>query len=130
MHPAYFDTRFRLDHPVAEWPETFIVLTAYAPTGQRWTDEENARADRELERALRERSPWVVRMTGYAPDTGHAEPGWGCTLGFDEACDLGNDFQQDALYLVEADTLFVSYCDARRAPVRVGPFRERVDGIR
>ena len=134
MHPAYFDVRFRTPRPVPEWPDVFVILTGWATTGERWTPAENDRADRRLERALKavptadpDSEPWLQRITGYAPDTGHAEPGWAAAVPFDEACDLGRDFRQDALYVVRSDTLYVSYCDARRALIPVGSFRSRLD---
>ena len=136
MHPAYFDVRFRTPEPEAPWPEAFVILTAYATTGEAWTEEQNRDADRRLEEALRSRAPhgstsaWddLRRVTGFSPDTGHAEPGWAVALPFHEACDLGEDFRQDALYVVKGDVLFVSYCDERRGLVRVGFFRDRLEG--
>ena len=136
MHPAYFDIRFRTPDPEGAWPESFVILTAYATTGETWTEAENRSADRRLEELLRSRvgsepaDGWggPRRVTGFAPDTGHAEPGWAAALPFQEACDLGERFLQDALYVVEGDALYVSYCDERRGLVRVGSFRERLEG--
>lgn len=125
MHPAYFETRFRTPTPVLSWPASFAIVTAHATTGTSWSAEENEQADLRLQAALGDR--WRERITGYSPETGHAEPGWAVTLAFHEACDLGARFHQDAVYLVESGTLFVSYCDTRRALVRVGPFMERLD---
>ena len=44
----------------------------------------------------------------------------------EEACDLGHQYLQDALYHVRGDQLFVTYCDQKRALVPVGNFRERL----
>lgn len=127
MHPAYFETRFRTERPVRSWPDAFVILTACATTGSSWSEETNAAADQRLAGALRARGLDPLRVVGYSPTTGHAEPGWACALDFDEACDLGVAFRQDALYVVRGDTLSVSYCDARRGQVPVGSFRARVD---
>ncbi|MEX2465337.1 MAG: DUF3293 domain-containing protein [Gemmatimonadota bacterium] len=126
MHPAYFETRFRTPDPVATWPDAFVIVSAYATTGASWSEDENRRADERLEGALG--SSWRRRVTGYSLSTGHAEPGWAAVLPFDDACDLGARFRQDAIYLVQADDLFVTHCDERRALVRVGSFRQRLDG--
>jgi hypothetical protein len=107
------------------WPASFAIITAHATTGTSWSAEENERADLRLQDALADR--WCERITGYSPRTGHAEPGWAVVLPFHEACDLGARFQQDAIYLVASDDLFVSYCDERRALVRVGSFMDRLD---
>lgn len=125
MHPEYFETRFRTARPVRSWPAAFAIITAHATTGTSRLPEENERADLRLKAALGGR--WHERITGYSPVTGHAEPGWAVMLPFHEACDLGARFQQDAIYLVESDDLFVSHCDERRGLVRVGSFKERLD---
>ncbi len=125
MHFAYFETRFRTPGPVPSWPAMFAIVTAYATTGASWPTEENEQADALLEDALGDR--WRERITGYSPTTGHAEPGWAVALPFDDACDLGARFHQDAVYLIEEDDLFVSYCDERREMVRVGSFMDRLD---
>jgi hypothetical protein len=127
MHPAYFDTRFRTERAVRSWPDAFVILTAYATTGSSWSEEANAAADQRLEAVLRARGLAPVRIVGYSPTTGHAEPGWACPLDFDQACDLGISFHQDALYVVHGDTLSVSHCDKRRGLVPVGSFRDRLD---
>jgi hypothetical protein len=126
MHPAYFETRFRTPVPVDDWPPSFVIVSAHATTGESWSDEENARADARLEAEVAT-AGWHQRITGYSPATGHAEPGWAVVLPFDEACDLGLRFRQDAIYLVRSGELLVSHCDERRALVRVGGFDERLD---
>ena len=126
MHPAYFETHFRTHGHDAEWPPEFVIISAYATTGEQWPVERNVAADQELEAQLRKQSTWLRRVTGYSPITGHAEPSWAAVLPFDVACDLGARFHQDAIYHVADDVLSVSYCDGRRQLVRVGRFRERL----
>ena len=134
MHPAYFEVRFRSPKRWCSWPETFAIVTAYATTGESWSDPENREADRRLADLLRARAggdqePWSPRrLTGFSPTTGHAEPGWAAALSFEEACEVGLRFRQDALYWVEHDALYVSYCDRRRELVPVGSFRDRLEG--
>jgi len=127
MHPAYFETRFRHagDHVI--WPQSFSIITAYATTGEQWTDEENQTADMKLRRELEESHPWIHRITGYSPSTGHAEPGWAVQMSFDLACDTGRRYHQDAIFFVESDQLFVSFCDERRQKTVVGRFIKRLD---
>lgn len=129
VHPAYFETRFRTPASITSWPDEFVIVTAYATTGEAWPAEENERAGRCLDQELRGelRVAWCQRITGYSPTSGHAEPGWAVELPFDDACELGTDFLQDAIYWVRGDELSVSYCDHRRGLVRVGSFRERLD---
>jgi hypothetical protein len=126
MIPEYFETHFLLESPVENWPDEFAVITAFAPTGTQWTDEQNQAADQELEAELNRQLLWKHRLTGYSPVTGHAERGWAVATDFESACDIGQRWQQDAIYFVRLDKLSVSHCDDRRCPVHVGGFRERL----
>lgn len=126
MKPEYFETHFRVGDRNAEWPREFVIVSAYATTGEQWTQEENETADRRLESSLRSRGCWLRRITGYSPRTGHAEPSWASVMSFNAACDLGSEFRQDAIYHVCDDLLSVSFCDERRQLVEVGRFRERL----
>jgi hypothetical protein len=126
MLPGYFKTHFRTPTPVADWPTEFAIVSAYATTGEKWEDHVNQEADRRLEQELKQRGDWFVRITGYSPKTGHAEPSWAVSMPFAEACELGLHFKQDAIYYVTGDSLSVSYCDSRRALVSVGEFRSRL----
>jgi len=128
MNPVYFETRFRLDAQPPRWPDAFVIITAYATTGQSWAEDVNVAADRRLAEQIDLRACWRWRVTGYSPTTGHAEPGWAVAMAWEEACDLGRAFHQDAIYAVESDTLFVTCCDSGRQLISVGPFRERLDG--
>lgn len=126
LHPAYFETQFAVADPAVEFPHEFVIMTAYATTGESWTDQENESADRELEAVLCKTSRLIGRITGFSPSTGHAEPGWAAGIPWQDACDLGLQFRQDAIYVVEGDRLFVTFCDDRRQLVPVGAFRERL----
>jgi hypothetical protein len=123
MHPAYFETRFTTETPVHDWPAAFAIITAFATTGETWSEDENRAADALLASELRAHGVWLTRLTGYSPRTGHTEPGWAVALPFEAACNLGQQFRQDAIYFVQGDELFVSFCDARRGLTRVGRFR-------
>src|SRR5687767_9253903 len=105
MEPAYFEARFLIEAPVDRWPDEFVILNAYATTGETWSREENDTADRRLHDQLAGRSRLLVRITGYSPTTGHGAPGWAAVLPFDEACDLGLHFKHDAIYYIEGDHL-------------------------
>ncbi|MFZ4594504.1 MAG: DUF3293 domain-containing protein [Verrucomicrobiaceae bacterium] len=126
MPHFYFETHFRISDFVPEWPESFIIITAYATTGRQWTDAQNASADRQLEHELKSTGLLVARVTGYSPETGHAEPSWAAGISWQEACDLGVKYKQDAIYVVKNDALFVTFCDERRTLVPIGAFRERL----
>ena len=127
MHPAYLETRFRTDSQPDHWPPAFAIITAFATTGETWSPEQNAAADQALESRLRGTATWLHRLTGYSPSTAHAEPGWAAAISWNDACNLGLEFLQDALYWVDQNQLSVTFCDHRRQPIPVAPFSERLD---
>jgi Protein of unknown function (DUF3293) len=126
MHPPYFETQFRCEPDMKTLPDAFVLITGYATTGEVWPIEINEAADRALESELRERGCLLGRVTGVSPMDGHEEPGWAAELPWDEACELGLRFRQDAIYVITGDELWVTHCDARRHLIHVGPFRVRV----
>jgi len=127
MHPAYFSTLFDPHRYDGEWPNRFAIITAWATTGEHWPIEKCREADERLRARLAAMGVWHRRVTGYAPDGSHAEPGWAAEIGFEEACALGMEFRQIAIYMVEGDDLAVSYCEPeRRGRIAVGEFRDRV----
>lgn len=127
MQTDYFDTRFRLSLPNEELPEEFAIVTAYQTTGQTWSDERNQEATDQLQAELEKAGALLGSVTGYSPRTGHAEPGFAVMLSFEQACDLGLRYEQDALYFISGGTLFVSHCDHRRTLIPVTRFQDRVD---
>ncbi len=132
MHAAYYETRFNAEEPIDDWPAEFAIITAYATTGEQWTDEQNLAADENLRLLLEGASVaipkvWCRRLTGYSPTTGHAEPGWAAALDFATACKVGENFRQDAIYFVSNGWLSVTHCkDGHRELAPVERFADRV----
>lgn len=126
MNLAYFETRFEWQEAGNNWPAEFAIITAYATTGEIWPDSKNQAADRQLEAELHKQPHWLKRITGFSPNTGHAEPGWAVEISPQAACDIGQRYKQDAIYYVIRDILYVSFCDERRALLEIGSFRERI----
>ena len=127
MNPAYFETRFRTTPPTAGWPAEFVIISAFATTGESWTSQENEDADCRLASELMANGVWMHRVTGYSPATGHAEPSWAAEVPLDEARALGLRFRQDAIYHVKDDLLSVTHCNAQSELVHVDSFRSRLD---
>ncbi|MGV3485936.1 MAG: DUF3293 domain-containing protein [Planctomycetaceae bacterium] len=127
MHHAYFDVRFRIEASPDVWPARFVIISAWATTGQTWTAAQNHAADQRLGEWLAARNLWHLRVTGYSPTTGHAEPSWAVSMALEEGRDVGRDFEQDAIYFVDADQLSVTHCRPDSDLWLVGGFRERLD---
>lgn len=127
LHPAYFGVRFRTGTPVAEWPTSFAIITAYATTGETWSPERNKEADQRLHAELLARGLRPIRITGYDPDTQHAEPGWAVELPLAEALEMGRRYLQDAIFHVVGDELSVCSCAPEGPCAAVGRFTERLN---
>ena len=124
MNPIYLETRFKCDgendptfDELESLPDEFAIITAYATTGEHWSDAKNNEADKQLKTYLNSQFSCVKRITGYSPSTGHAEPGWLVNCSFAQGCDIGLFFKQDAIYWGESGQLFVSYCGFQRSKV-------------
>ena len=125
LHAVYFNTHFRVAELPCLWPATFVIVTAYATTGEQWTDAENDRANEALRERIAAMAVWSWPITGYDPATGHAEPGWAIAINPPEGVHLGNEFRQDAIFTVSGNELHVISCRTDERGV-LGTFRDRV----
>lgn len=121
FHPDYFSTEFRCSLQ-GILPENFVIITAYATTGESWTESQNKIADEALKDLLVSQGFNPIRITGYSPKSTHAEPGWAVALDWQTACDIGLKFKQDAIFVVEQQQLYLSKCDKNRQLISVGNF--------
>lgn len=120
FHPAYYQTLFVVEAWTDEWPTNFLIVTAYATTGETWSAGRNDQADQALAARIESLGVWKRRITGTSPDGQHAEPGWALDVPLDAGRRLGREFLQDAVYFVRENMLHVASClDDREAPVGV-----------
>jgi len=106
-------------------PASFSIITAFATTGEKWSDLENATANARLKAELERKGVPHWGMTGYSPRTSHAEEGWATTLSAEDACDWGNRYNQHAVYIVSDGVLRVVLCSSGRGEI-VGKMVERL----
>jgi hypothetical protein len=125
MDEVYFDTIFLTPTHVNVWPHSFVILSAYATTGEVWPDEVNREADARLERELRSLCPRVLRITGASPDGLHQEPSWVAELPIDTALEIALRYKQKALFAVQNDMLVVIAVNPE-SPMVLGSFRSRL----
>lgn len=126
MNSIYFKTHFKSSIDPTSLPSQFCIITAYATTGEAWTKQENIAANEKLKTELDGLGVLVGEIDGFDPDTSHCEAGFIAELNWQEACDIGLEFKQDAIYFVSGDELFVTYCDNRQKLIQVGNFFDRL----
>jgi hypothetical protein len=127
MHPAYFETRFRLESALGQIAGAFVIVSAFATTGETWSEERNRTADESLRRRLIQMRKRHRRIVGYSPKTMHAEPSWLIEVDESAGLAIGAEFCQDAIYVVTADDLWVVLCADPTVREQVGSFRDRLD---
>jgi len=96
LKPAYRDTVF--EFLPEEAPEDFWLITAYNPYGKTVDKDRNREADSRLFRDLNVAGQKPLRIIGIAIDDSHAEPGWACAICEKQAIELGNKYEQDAVF--------------------------------
>ncbi|QKI88958.1 DUF3293 domain-containing protein [Thiomicrorhabdus xiamenensis] len=126
MNKIYLKTHFRSELKKSDFPESFSIITAYATTGETWTEQENINANAKLKTELTDLGVLVGAIDGFDPDTGHSEAGFVAKLDWQRACDIGLEFKQDAIYFVSGEDLFVTYCDEHQELVYVSNFFDRL----
>jgi type I restriction system adenine methylase HsdM len=121
----YFETCFELEGDPADLPASYGIVTAYATTGETWTDAQNVEADTLLAAALDRKGIAKWRITGYSPRTGHAEPGWAIPVDPEELVALGKEYLQHAVYHVKDGFLSVRLCESDHKAT-IGAIAERM----
>jgi len=123
---AYRTTLFDGPGALPPWPSSFVIVTAWATTGQQWSEARNRHALAQLARELDERGRDHRPILGRAPDGSHAEPSWLIPMSLEDGRELGRRYRQHAIYWVTDDVLHVAICDAgSSAPWPIGSFRAR-----
>jgi len=106
---AYKSTVFQYQDFPADWPKSFAILTAYATTGETWTDEQNKDADQKLEAELRKGDYRIHRISGYSKDLKTHEEGWAVVMDLKTAWNLAVKYKQVALFYYQNDDLLLVY---------------------
>jgi len=136
---AYKSTVFEYQDFPKDWPKDFAILTAYATTGETWTDEQNKDADQKLEAELRKAGHRLHRISGYSSDLKTYEEGWAVAMPLQPAWELAIKYKQIALFYYQNDELLLVYalgysrCDEavvkvpRPVTAKTSPFLARKD---
>lgn len=93
--------------PQAPDAEAFAILTAFNPRSQSLSEKENQSRNAQLESAMTQQGIRYWPMNGGAPDGSWYEPGFAVALDKHEAMLLAQQWQQNAIYWVENDSLWL-----------------------
>lgn len=127
MHELYRDTRFRTAAPPVQWPQQFVIITAYPPLGQAWSEARIEAAEAHLTASLVDMNRWMHRLTGYSTSSAASEPGWAVEVSPTQGAEIARRFLQDAIFVVEDDMLWVADCSDDAVKTCIGLFSERLD---
>ncbi len=122
----FASTVFLGDPLPADWPASFVIVNAWATTGETWTAERNQAADEALRQALERVGLRHHRVTGASADLAHQEPSWAVDMSKESADELADHFLQVAFFAVEQGTLFVVPTGALEAAVPLGPWSDHL----
>lgn len=122
----FASTVFLGDPLPKDWPDSFVIVNAWATTGESWPLERNQAADEALRQALERVGLRHHRITGASPDLLHQEPSWAVDMTQESADELAYHFLQVAFFAVEQGTLFVVPTGRLEAAVALGPWADRL----
>lgn len=123
MNPLYRQTIFRSAKPPPSG-NPFGIVTAWNPHGKPQPEKANQEANTRLARELAARNLGYFPVTGGSPDFSHAEPGYGIFCDRKTAIELAKQFDQEAIFWIEAGNLFLVSCKDNSSE-SIGPIAPR-----
>ena len=127
LNPAYSQARFRADLAPQGITQSFCIVTAYCPFDEQVTDEENKTFNQTLKTELENAGLVHVPVTGYSPDSDHAEPGYGIICDRSIAIKLGQQFRQNAIFSVYENTVYLINCIPPHKDIPCGKWSDLLD---
>ncbi len=101
-------------------------MTVWNPDGETISAEENAARTIRFSEQLQERGLEHFPVTGFDPESDHLEPGFGIMCGRKEALELGREWGQEAVFVIENEEMWLVACGQDDEPEALGSFKRRV----
>ena len=126
MNPEYDNTVFLLPEVPAVWPNDFAIITAYNPMDHKLPDSENIRRNQQL-------AEWAepkiyIKLIGSSPDRTHQEASFALECSLKEAIEIGEQFNQRAIFYIKAENLELVECRSGKSKM-LGKFSERLEKL-
>ncbi|WKE64827.1 DUF3293 domain-containing protein [Gallaecimonas kandeliae] len=123
---AYQNTVFLMQRPPSR-RLSFAIVTAYNPRGKALCEAANHYRDQRLEAELKATGQHPQPLWGCSPDFQHREKSWALVMPKEQAVQLGWRLEQNAIYYVEHDVLYLVPCLMEdQEESRLGLFSERL----
>lgn len=126
MNPEYDNTAFLLSEFPAVWPNNFAIITAHNPMDQKLTDSENIRRNQQL--AEWAKSKIFIKLIGSSHDRTHQEASFALKCSLKEAIEIGEQFNQRALFYIRGENLELVECSSGKSQ-GLGKFTERLEKL-
>lgn len=124
MNPAYFKTIFLITDIPSQWPSNFAIITVWNPMDQKLSIKQNQSRDKELLLKFTKNNKFSP-LIGSSPDYLHQEKSYIIEVSLQEAVQIGNDYDQRAVYYVENGSLQLIDCKTREK-FSLGNFTDRI----
>ncbi|WP_017443612.1 DUF3293 domain-containing protein [Gayadomonas joobiniege] len=121
----YQNVVFELEQSVSE-QLSLAIITAYNPRGELLSNGHNRMLDKTLLKDIDSLNVPYRRIVGCDPNRTHSEPSWLVAMDKSAAIELGNRYQQNAIYWVEANQLYLTPCQMQQQEICLGSFSQRV----
>ena len=124
MNPNYFKVVF-IHNSIKVFPRTFGIITAYNPQDQSLTEGQNQKRNKLLKVKISHQMKLLGEIVGSSIDKTHQEPSFVTEGKLPELLKLGKEFEQNAVYWIKQDSLFLLDCNHRKK-YQMGSFRKRI----
>lgn len=117
----YASTVFLCPKPVLF--SEFAIITGYNPNGELLNLQENKKLNKLLQQQINQYE--FIEIVGASPDLTHQEPSFAINLELREAIGIAKHFQQNAIFWVTADEVFIVSAGLYFRTRAIGRFRAK-----
>ena len=101
----------------------FAIITGYNPSGRMLLDSENKKLNILLSQQINQYE--YIEIIGTSPDLSHQEPSFAINMPLAEAKKLAVAYQQNAIFWVQDDEVFIESAGLYFERVAIGGFKQR-----
>ncbi|MED5523233.1 DUF3293 domain-containing protein [Gallaecimonas pentaromativorans] len=121
----YQNTVFLMPKPLSKRLD-FAIVTAHNPRGKLLSEQANHHRDLQLAAELTAAGVKAQSLWGCSPDLKHREKSWALVMAKTPALALGQKLEQNAIFWVQNDELYLLPCLLEQPPCFLGLFSERI----